>query len=96
VLLILFVIRPLAGMISLAGCRLPMTERWAISFFGIRGIGSIYYLSYGIFHVDFPEARALWAMVLTMVLVSIAVHGLSARPAMDALVSEDGEDRGPM
>jgi NhaP-type Na+/H+ or K+/H+ antiporter len=45
-LLAIFVVRPLAGWICLAGLARPPTERTVISFFGIRGLGSIYYLSY--------------------------------------------------
>src|SRR5690606_10279283 len=41
---IVLVARPLAGMIGLAGAGLPLSERGAISFFGIRGVGSFYYL----------------------------------------------------
>lgn len=93
VVLILFAVRPAVGMLSLVGSHLSRRERWTVSFFGIRGIGSIYYLSFGVFHADFPEARALWAMVLAMVLLSVLVYGFSARPAMDALAGEQTSEK---
>lgn len=81
-LAILFVVRPAAGLIGLAGTGLPRRKRWAIAFFGIRGIGSIYYLAYGVFHAEFPGAMTVWALVLAMVIISVVAHGLSARPVM--------------
>ena len=44
-LIILLVIRPLAGLIGLAGFRAAWGERVTIAFFGIRGVGSLYYLA---------------------------------------------------
>lgn len=47
-LVIVLVVRPAAGLIGLVGTGLPRRERWIIAFFGIRGIGSIYYLAYAV------------------------------------------------
>lgn len=85
VILIVFVVRPVTGILALWGCRLAGRQKWAVAFFGIRGIGSIYYLAYAIYHVAFPQAHVLWAMVILVVLVSVVVHGLSAPPIMMAL-----------
>ena len=53
-------------------------ERAAIAFFGIRGIGSLYYLAYAVEHARFPGVEQLWALVAFTVVVSIVVHGTSA------------------
>ncbi len=81
-LAIVFLIRPLAGWISLIGSGHPAQERALISFFGIRGIGSFYYIAYGVNHGEFASSERLWAITGLVVLVSIVVHGISATPAM--------------
>ena len=81
-LLALFVVRPVAGMIGLAGGQQPRHERALIGFFGIRGIGSFYYLAYAINHAEFGDTGQLWAVVSFIVLVSITVHGTTVTPLM--------------
>ena len=81
-LTLVFVVRPLACRVALTGGRVAPLERRAIGFFGIRGIGSIYYLAYATTDHDFPEADRMWAIVTFTVLLSIAVHGVVATPAM--------------
>ena len=81
-LAIVFVIRPLAGWISLLGSGHPAKERGLISFFGIRGIGSFYYIAYGVNHGVFATSERLWAITGLVVLTSIVVHGVTATPAM--------------
>lgn len=81
--LLVFVARPVAGLAGLLGHRdLLPAERGMVAFFGIRGLGSLYYLAYGINHADFGDATGLWALMATVVVLSLVVHGLSARPAM--------------
>ena len=46
-LAIVLVVRPLTGMIGFIGWRRPMREKLILAFFGIRGVGSFYYLAYG-------------------------------------------------
>jgi NhaP-type Na+/H+ or K+/H+ antiporter len=84
-LLFLFLIRPLAGIIGLIGSRLPWEERLVISFFGIRGMGSIYYLAFALTHVDFLDAKSLWAIVSLVILMSILLHGVVTTPIMHYL-----------
>lgn len=79
---IVFLVRPIAGLIALVGVDLPRRKRLAISFFGIRGVGSIYYLAYGVHHARFPDALAVWAIVIAIVIISVMVHGVTARPVM--------------
>jgi NhaP-type Na+/H+ or K+/H+ antiporter len=81
----LFVIRPLAGIISLLGSGLPWRERLVISFFGIRGIGSLFYLAFALNHVYFLDAKPLWAVVGLVVLLSILLHGVVTTPIMGLL-----------
>jgi NhaP-type Na+/H+ or K+/H+ antiporter len=81
-LLALFVIRPLAGWIGLIGTDPPPGEKAAISFFGIRGLGSIYYLAYALHHAKFDHADLLWSTAGFIILVSIVLHGITVTPAM--------------
>lgn len=87
----LLVIRPLAGIAGFLGSDVPWPHRAAISFFGIRGIGSFYYLSFALAHASFGElelivaAEQLWALVGFVVLISIIIHGITASPVMDML-----------
>jgi NhaP-type Na+/H+ or K+/H+ antiporter len=81
-LLLVFVVRPLTGLVALVGTPLTREERWAISFFGVRGIGSVYYLAYALTAAEFADAEALWAIVAATLVVSIAAHGVTASPAM--------------
>ena len=79
--LLFFVIRPLAVTPALIGSGLTRLQRGLIGWFGIRGVGSIYYLSYAIARgVPEPEARKLMAIMLWVVASSIVVHGLSVTP----------------
>lgn len=80
-LLVLFVVRPIAAWIGLLGTEVSKPDRAAIAFFGIRGIGSLYYLAYALNTVDFPQAELLWALVAFTVAVSIVVHGSTATAA---------------
>ncbi|PSG96717.1 cation transporter [Thermoplasmatales archaeon SW_10_69_26] len=74
-LAIVLLVRPLAGVAGLVGYP---AERNAIAFFGIRGIGSFYYLSFAINKTGFVGADRLWAFAGFVVLVSILVHGITA------------------
>lgn len=80
--LVLLVIRPGIGWLALTGVRRPPLERFVIAFFGIRGLGSIYYLAFGLNHGDFPAQGALWSTVGLIVLGSILIHGLTVTPVM--------------
>lgn len=83
VLLFVFLVRPLAGLASLAGeGHHPLRERAAVAFFGIRGLGSFYYLAYALNKASFENAETLWAVLGLTVLVSIVLHGSTVTPAM--------------
>ncbi|MER6637735.1 MULTISPECIES: cation:proton antiporter [Streptomyces] len=74
-------IRPATGWIAqLRGPGRP-NERAATAFFGIRGIGSLFYLAYALGEGEFGSyAREMWAVVVFAVLISVVVHGVAATP----------------
>jgi len=83
--LAVLVVRPVAGRLALIGTGISTGQRSAIAFFGIKGIGSIYYLAYAFNAADFREADTLWATVGATLVVSLAVHGTLATPALNWL-----------
>ncbi|MGC4888639.1 cation:proton antiporter [Micromonospora sp. DT227] len=82
---LVLVIRPLVGWLSLRGAPGRPAEHWVISAFGIRGVGSFYYLAYATSKTDFPQAELLWATVGLVVVVSVVAHGVAATPVMQLL-----------
>ena len=81
-LLAIFAVRPLAGWFCFAGTACPTTERAVISFFGIRGLGSIYYLSYALQKETFEKVDVVWSTAALIVLISIVLHGVTVTPVM--------------
>jgi NhaP-type Na+/H+ or K+/H+ antiporter len=77
------VARPVSVLIGTLATRTPWALRGMIAWFGVRGIGSLYYLMYAIQH-GLPERLALDLLHLTLIVVtlSILVHGVSAKPLM--------------
>ena len=88
-LLLLLVVRPLVGWLSLLGTRLTIRERAAVAFYGIRGIGSVYYLSYASGRVELVNEPQLWAMVAYTILASTILHGFTAAPMMERVTTAD-------
>lgn len=84
VLILFLVLRPLAVWLGLLGAAVSTDQRLLISWFGIRGIGSIYYLMFAL-HRGLPASLADQAIsiTLTTVAVSIVVHGISVTPLMN-------------
>ncbi|MGM0701349.1 MAG: cation:proton antiporter [Pseudomonadota bacterium] len=78
-----FLVRPLSVHLGVLGTRSPMRMRHLAGWFGVRGIGSLYYLMYAIQH-GLPEELALELIHLTLVVValSILVHGISVKPTI--------------
>ena len=83
--LLLLVVRPIAGMISLRHLRFRAIEKRAIAFLGIRGFGSFYYLAYAQNNGTFSEINQLWQVTTVVVLMSLLIHGVSAALAMRKL-----------
>jgi NhaP-type Na+/H+ or K+/H+ antiporter len=80
--LLLLVARPLTAWISLLGSPHPRISRALTSFFGIRGVGTLYYIVYALRRVDIPEGERVLAFASLVVLGSIILHGISATPLM--------------
>jgi len=82
-LLLFLAIRPVSVWLGLLGAPISRDQRAMIAWFGIRGIGSIYYLTYAIHHgLPRPLAEPIIAITLAAVTVSILLHGMSVRPIM--------------
>jgi NhaP-type Na+/H+ or K+/H+ antiporter len=80
--LFLFV-RPVSVAIGLLGTDASPTERRFMAWFGIRGIGSLYYLMYAVGHgMAEPDTKPLVGLTLSAIAVSILVHGVSVTPLM--------------
>ena len=78
---LLLVLRPLTVLLCLLGSPTDLQQRWLVGWFGIRGIGSLYYLSYAYTHgFAGEEARLAAAIVVPVVALSIVFHGVSATP----------------
>lgn len=81
--LLFLVIRPLAAGIGLIGTDTSRVQRGFISWFGVRGIGSIYYLMYAVVHgMEEEMARDLIGLTLTVVATSVVIHGITVTPLM--------------
>jgi sodium/hydrogen antiporter len=83
--LLLLLVRPLAVGLGLAHSPASSGQRWLIGWFGIRGVGSLFYLTFAINHgVSGQLADQLTALTLAVVVTSIVVHGISVTPMMAA------------
>ncbi|WP_328294743.1 cation:proton antiporter [Kineococcus sp. NBC_00420] len=82
--LLIVVIRPVVGYLSLARTAGGPRERWVIGSFGVRGIGSLFYLAYALGEGEFP-GEELWAAVGFTIALSVFVHGLTAGPIVRRL-----------
>jgi len=103
-LFVFFVVRPLSVLGGLGLTRTPMRMRAMVGWFGVRGIGSLYYLMYGI-NQGLEEEMALQLIHLTLIVVtlSILLHGVSAKPLIlrywrkeDGLPSETEPEAAPI
>lgn len=92
---LVLVVRPVTAWVSLrVGSRprdrvgdhhLGPRERWATAFFGIRGIGSIYYVAYATGEEEFSGVDTVWSTVGFVIALSIVLHGVTATPVMKRL-----------
>ncbi|WP_139351854.1 cation:proton antiporter [Polaromonas sp. A23] len=90
------VIRPLAVYLGLLGTPVAPLQRRLIAWFGIRGIGSIYYLMYAITHELEPVlANRLLSITLAVVVASVLAHGVSVTPLMRTYERRKTGDRKP-
>lgn len=83
--LLFFVIRPISVYVGLFDSATKRRQRALIAWFGIRGIGSIYYLYYALNHgLLNPAAEILVETVLVVIACSVLAHGISVTPLMAA------------
>ena len=81
--LLFLVIRPAAVVIGLIGTDAKPAQRKLMAWFGIRGIGSLYYLLYAINHgIAVPVAQQLLSITLAVIVASVVAHGISVTPLM--------------
>lgn len=83
--LLLFLIRPVGAWISTIGGHYRPVTRWLFGWFGVRGVGSIYYLCYAFGHglKDGLGEQIAWITYITIV-ISVIIHGISTTPLMNA------------
>lgn len=84
----LLIVRPVFGWLALSSSKMKNKERLAIGFFGIRGMGSIFYLAFAFSKYNFEHQNELWAAVSLTILFSILIHGLTATRVMEYLKRE--------
>lgn len=90
-LALVFLIRPASGMLALVGTQLSLKQRGVVAFYGVRGIGSVYYLAYAGGQLDLVNEGELWATVLFTIVLSTLVHGFTAGIAVGAATGEKYE-----
>lgn len=84
-IVLMVLVRPLAVLGSVRRRAMPTRQRRLVAWFGIRGIGSLFYLLFVLEHgLRGEPAMALIATTLTCIAVSIVLHGISATPLMSA------------
>jgi NhaP-type Na+/H+ or K+/H+ antiporter len=91
---LLIVIRPLAVLIGLLPSGRPWRERIFIAWFGIRGIGSIYYLGFAFAVLTPVDARPLFSVVALTIVASVVLHGLSSARLAHRLLGVGGDAGG--
>ena len=85
---LILIIRPAIAYVGLLFTKGSKLDRFAISFLGIRGIGSIYYLIYAQNHAEFSGIDALWRITVLAVLLSIFIHGATAHSIMTKICNK--------
>jgi NhaP-type Na+/H+ or K+/H+ antiporter len=98
---LIFVVRPLVGWVALvvAPRRHPQPggmsprARFTVAFFGVRGVGSFYYLAFAAGEVHVAHLTWLWATVTLTVALSVVVHGIASTPVIARL---EAEPAGPL
>lgn len=75
---LLLVLRPLAGMIANIGLDACLPERAVLAFYGIRGMGSVFYVAYGLSHGSFENGDVVWRIAAAAMTGSILIHAITA------------------
>lgn len=85
----IFIVRPLCAYFSVMRTQIPGKEKAMISFFGIKGVGSLFYLAFALNEAPFENAATLWCLVSFIVLCSIVIHGFSAAKTMEKVEEQN-------
>ena len=79
----LIAIRPAAAWLGFLGSPVPTASKRLMGFFGIRGIGTLFYLQFAFNRVAFAERQTIWAIAGLTILCSVLLHGVTATPLMN-------------
>jgi NhaP-type Na+/H+ or K+/H+ antiporter len=88
-LALIFVVRPLAVLVALLPSGLPARHRLFIAWFGIRGIGSVYYAGFAFATLTPADATPIFSVVAIAILLSVAAHGLTSSWLTRRLMAAD-------
>ena len=87
---LIVLVRPLIGWASLIGSRIKGRQRLVVAVYGVRGVGSIYYLSYAGSHMKLDNEPELWAITALAITLSTILHGFSAAFAVEKVSPSEG------
>jgi NhaP-type Na+/H+ or K+/H+ antiporter len=91
---LLAIARPLAIYATTFRSRWSPSQRRLAAWFGIRGVGSVYYLAYAASHGADPKGSdGIAGAVLVAVAISVLLHGISATPLMNMYRATTGGRR---
>lgn len=94
-LALIFVIRPILGLLSLWGVDCTKMSRRKVAFFGVRGMGSVFYIAYAQSHGEFEQIDTIWRIAALTILISITVHGFASNFVLDDDEEESEAERHP-
>jgi len=83
-------VRPVAGWLGLLGTGLDRRQRLVTATFGIRGVGSVYYLAHAAVEIEVPGIDRLWAVTIFIICLSLVVHGALAHRALRIATQNEG------
>jgi NhaP-type Na+/H+ or K+/H+ antiporter len=91
---IVLLVRPVTGLLAMLDEKIKFREKLAISFFGIRGMGSLFYLSFALSKETFRYEKQLWSIVSFIIVLSLLIHGLTATTVFKKLDDKASEEAG--
>jgi NhaP-type Na+/H+ or K+/H+ antiporter len=89
---IVLLVRPVTGLLAMLDEKIKFREKLAISFFGIRGMGSLFYLSFALSKETFRYEKQLWSIVSFIIVLSLLIHGLTATTVFKKLDDKASEE----
>lgn len=82
-LFLFVVVRPVSVFLGLLGSGAPFRLQMLVGWFGVRGIGSMYYLMFAtVFGLPEDLATEFIHITLIVIVLSIVIHGLTVKPIM--------------